>query len=237
MTPEEKKLILQKARQFFKNKIVKNHKKQTEKAKHLKEFNPNPFLQKYLANFAFGNCDSKCIAKALVYPRVLGTSINTIFGTQMQSFCKDVLNGFASTTSGIDIEFKDQVDGRHKYCQIKAGPNTINKDDITTILNHFQAIRNLARTNGLKDFNPDIDCVVGVFYGSNDDLSTMYKTINKSHPVYAGKEFWYRLTGDEDFYEALIDNIAEVANEIDGTTIIEDVVGDLAKEIEEKSNN
>lgn len=237
MTPEEKQIILQNAKQFFKDKIVENHKKQTEKAKHLKVFTPNPFLQKYLANFAFGCCDSKCIAQALVYPRVLGTSINTIFGTQMQSFCKDVLNGFASTTSGIDIEFTDQIDGRHKYCQIKAGPNTINKDDITTILNHFKAIRNLARTNGMKDFNPDIDCIVGVFYGNDEDLSTMYKTINKSNPVYAGKDFWHRLTGDKDFYEELIDNFAEVANEIDGTAIIEDVVNSLAEEIEEKYNN
>lgn len=108
------------------------------------------------------------------------------------------------------------------------------KDDITTIINHFNAIRGIARTNGLRDFNPDIDCIVGVFYGSNGDLSTMYKTINKSHSVYAGKEFWYRLTGDEDFYEALIDNIAEVANEVDGTSIIEDVVHNLAKEINDK---
>lgn len=232
MTPEEKQIILEKAKQFFRDKIVVNHKKQTEKLKHLKEFNSNPFLQKYLANFAFGKCDSRNIAKSLVYPRALGTSVNTIFGTQMQCFCKDVLNGFASTTSGIDIEFLDQIDGRRKYCQIKAGPNTINKDDITTILNHFQAIRNLARTNGVKDFNPDIDCIVGVFYGANDDLSGMYKTINKKHPVYAGKEFWYRLTGDNNFYEELIDNIAEVANEVDGTTIINNVIDSLADEIE-----
>ena len=67
MTPEEKQLILQKAKQFFRDNIVENHKKKTEEAKHLKEFNPNPFLQKYLANFAFGNSDSKNIAKALIY--------------------------------------------------------------------------------------------------------------------------------------------------------------------------
>ncbi len=48
MMSEERQVILQKAKQFFKDKIVANHKKQTEKAKHLKEFNPNPFLQKYL---------------------------------------------------------------------------------------------------------------------------------------------------------------------------------------------
>ena len=234
MDSQEKQIILDKAKLFFEEKIVKNHQLQTNKLRHLSAFNPNPFLERYLAKFAFGDCEYRSIAKALIYPRVMGTSINTIFGTQMQSFCKDVLNGFASVTSGIDIEFIDQVDKRRKYCQIKAGPNTINKDDITTILNHFNAIRNLARTNGLKEFNPDIDCIVGVFYGTNDDLSTMYKTINKTHPVYAGQEFWLRLTGDECFYAELVDTIVEVANEMDGTSLLEDIVTDLAAEIQEK---
>ena len=234
MTQEEKQIILQNAKQFFRDKIVENHIRNTEKLGNLSEFNPNPFLEKYLANFAFGNCDSRNIAKALIYPRILGTSINTTFGTQMQAFCKDVLSGFASTTPGIDIEFTDQTNGRYTYCQIKAGPSTINNDDITTIKNHFNTIRGIARTNGLRDFNPDIDCVVGVFYGTNDDLSAVYKTLQKSHPVYAGKDFWHRLTGDENFYEELIDNIAEVANEVDGTSIIETVIDNLATEIEER---
>lgn len=234
MIQTEKKLILDKAKQFFKDKIIQNHQKQTLKLKTLNSFKPNPFLEQYLANFVFGSGDSVNVAKALIYPRVLGTSINTIFGTQMQSFCKDVLNGYASTTPGIDIEFTDQVDGRKKYCQIKAGPNTINKDDITTILNHFKDIRNLAKTNGLKDFNPDIDCIVGVFYGSFDDLSTMYKTINNSHPVFAGKEFWKRLTGDDNFYHELIDTIAEVAQEVNGTAIINSVIQSLTHEITKK---
>lgn len=234
MTQEEKKLILDKAKQFFKDKIIQNHRNQTLKLGSLDSFNPNPFLEQYLANFVFGNGDPVNVAKALIYPRVLGTSINTIFGTQMQSFCKDVLNGYASTTTGIDIEFIDQIDGRKKYCQIKAGPNTINKDDIKTILDHFKSIRNLARTNGLQDFNPDRDCVVGVFYGSFDDLSRMYKTINESHPVYAGKEFWRRLTGDENFYGELIETIAEVAKEVNGTAIISDAIQKLASEIEKR---
>ena len=234
MTQTEKKIILDKARQFFKDKIIQNHQKQTLKLETLDSFNPNPFLEQYLANFVFGSSDAENVAKALIYPRVLGTSINTIFGTQMQSFCKDVLNGYASTTTGIDIEFIDQVDGRKKYCQIKAGPNTINKDDIKTILDHFKSIRNLARTNGLKDFNPDVDCIVGVFYGSFDDLSTMYKTINKSHPVFAGKDFWKHLTGDDNFYNELIEVIADVAKEVNGTAIIDDVIQKLAIEISKK---
>lgn len=237
MTPEEKQIILQNAKQFFREKIVENHIRNTEKLGSLSEFNPNPFLEKYLANFAFGNCDSLSIAKALIYPRILGTSINTSFGTQMQYFCKDVLSGFASIIPGIDIEFVDQVDGRHKYCQIKSGPNCINTGDVPIIIEHFKAIRNLARTNGLNNFNPDIDCVVGVFYSTDDDLSPMYKTVKNYHPVYAGKEFWYRLTGDEDFYEELINNFAEVANEIDGTAVIEEAIANLASKIEERSNN
>lgn len=234
MTPEEKQSILDKAKQFFKENIVKNHQQQTEKLRHLKAFTPNPFLEKYLANFAFGNSEAESIAKALIYPRALGTSINTIFGTQMQTFCSNVLNGYASTSKGIDIEFEDQLDGTRKYCQIKAGPNTINKDDIDTIQHHFLELRGLARANRKANFNPDTDCIVGVFYGKREDLSTMYQTIDKYHPVYVGKEFWQRLTGDKNFYDELINAIAEVAVEVDGTHLLNSVVDDLAKEIEEK---
>ena len=47
MTPEEKQSILDKAKQFFKENIVKNHKQQTEKLRHLKAFTPNPFWEQY----------------------------------------------------------------------------------------------------------------------------------------------------------------------------------------------
>lgn len=231
MTQEEKRLILDKAKQFFKDKIIKNHQIKTRGLRHLRSFKPNPFLEQYLANFVFGSGDAVNVAKALIYPRVLGTSITTIFGTQMQSFCKDVLNGYASTTKGIDIEFIDQVDGRKKYCQIKAGPQTINNDDITTIRNHFKDIRHLARTNGLRDFNPDTDCIVGVFYGTFDDLAATYITINETHPVFVGQEFWKRLTGDDNFYQELIAAIAEVAQEVNGTAMIDEVIQGLSDEI------
>lgn len=57
----------------------------------------------------------------IIEARSLGTSINTSFGTNLQKFCSDILSGYASTTSGIDIEFIDFIDGKRKYCQIKAG--------------------------------------------------------------------------------------------------------------------
>ena len=224
--------IIEKAKTFFRTEIADSHKKNTYKLRNLSEFTLNPFLDKYKANFLTGDDSARSIAKALVYPRVLGTSINTTFGTKLQKFCSSILDGFASTTSGIDIEFVDMIDGRRKYCQIKAGPNTINKDDVDTIDKHFLAVKNLARTNNLNiGFN---DLVVGVFYGEPDELSSHYKKISQTYPVHIGKDFWHRLTGDEDFYYKLTNAIGDVATEYDAREVLEDVIDTLAKEIESK---
>ena len=181
MTEAERQAILDKSKVFFRERVAENHKANTEKLTSLAKFNINPFTHKYLANFAFGDSSAINMAKALVYPRVLGTSISTTFGTQLQYFCNEVLASFASTTSGIDIEFIDAIDGRRKYCQVKAGPQTINHDDVKTICDHFNAIKNLARTNGMTDFNPLFDCVVGVFYAVLHQLSACIIKIYKNH--------------------------------------------------------
>lgn len=231
MTETERQQILSDAKQFFRTRIAENHITNTQKLISLNKFNINPFTHKYLAQFAFGDSSPENMAKALLYPRILGTSIATTFGTQLQYFCNEVLSSYASTTSGIDIEFIDAIDGRRKYCQVKAGPTTINHDDVTTIKNHFRAIRNLARTNHL---NINVtDCIVGVFYGTEDTLCQSYKKINEEYPVFAGKDFWYRLTGDNCFYFDLINAFAEVAEEMDSTDLIQDVIQHLASEIQE----
>lgn len=229
MTENEKQEILEKAKEFFKDTIVESHIKNTKKLIKLKEFNVNPFLITYLANYLTGNNNPESIAKALIYPRVLGTSINTLFGNRLQTFCSKVLSGFASTTSGIDIEFIDAVDNRRKYCQIKAGPNTINKDDIETIKNHFKAVRKLARTNGLSiQFD---DLVLGVLYGTEKELNGNYKKINEDYPVIVGQDFWHHITGDENFYSDLINAFGEIATEADSTKLLNNTIVTLANEI------
>lgn len=232
MNELERQKIIAKAKDFFKKRISEMHIKNTSKLNKLEKFNINPFTHKYLSNFAFGDTSSESMAKALVYPRILGTSISTTFGTQLQYFCSEVLTSFASTTSGIDIEYTDAIDGRHKFCQIKSGPTTINHDDVVTIKNHFNSIKNLARTNRMMDFNPMYDCVVGVFYGEAKDLSASYKSIALEYPVHIGKDFWHRITGDEDFYQDLINAFAEVADEMDGRKIIDEIIQSLANEID-----
>lgn len=226
--------IISNFKEFFRNEIATNHVKNTAKLVKLKEFNLNPFLDIYKARFLSGQDDAKSIARALVYPRVLGTSINTSFGTQLQKYCSQILEGFASTTSGIDIEFIDKLDGRRKYCQVKAGPNTINKDDVPTIKGHFDGVRNLARTNNLTIGLNDL--IVGVFYGTPKQLSGHYKTLNKDYPVIVGQEFWHRLTGHKNFYQILSEAMGEIALEYDSSDLVEEVIVALAKEVEKTFN-
>ena len=222
--------IISNFKKFFKQEIAKNHVANTIKLVRLKEFNLNPFLDVYKARYLTGKDDALSIAKALVYARTLGTSINTSLGTQLQKYCSQILEGFASTTSGIDIEFIDKIDGRKKYCQIKAGPNTINADDVPTIKGHFDGVRNLARTNNLNIGLNDL--MVGVFYGTPEQLSSHYKKLNKEYPVIAGQEFWHRLTGHANFYNILGEAMGETALEYDGSELLEEVIQHLTKEVE-----
>jgi len=223
--------IVEKAKAFFKTRIAANHLSNTIKLKDLSEFNVNPFTNRYLARFAFGDDDPKSLAKALLYPRMLGTSIATTFGNELQYFCNEVLSSFASTTSGIDIEYLDIFDERRKYCQIKAGPTTINNDDVETIKNHFTAIKNLARTNRLTDFNPLYDCVVGVLYGDEKSLSGSYRKIAREYTVLVGRDFWEHLSGDRSFYDKLVEAFAEVAKEMDSSKVVEEIIEELAAQL------
>ena len=124
MNKKEKEEILIRFKDWFQDSLIESHRKNTEKLTDINEFNINPFLLYYLANYLEGNSAPKSLAKALVYPRVLGTSITTSFGTQMQTFITKVLGAYGSTTQGIDIEFIDQIDKRKKYCQLKSGPRS-----------------------------------------------------------------------------------------------------------------
>lgn len=229
MTADQRVKLLNRAKGFFIDNIIPSHDAGLDRASRLSSYNINPFLVEYLANFLCGNGTPESLAKALIYPRVLGTSITTIFGNQAQMMISTIFEGMGSAASGIDIEYVDSVDGRRKYCQIKAGPNTINSDDVTTILNHFTGVRNLARTNHL---NVGIDdMVVGVLYGAPTDLSGHYRKIAEKHPVVVGAEFWHRLTGDKSFYNDLISVFGQAAQEVDSREALENAIRQLADEI------
>jgi Type II restriction endonuclease EcoO109I len=232
MNKKEKEGILIRFKEWFQDSLIESHRKNTEKLTDINEFNINPFLLYYLANYLEGNSTPTSLAKALVYPRVLGTSITTSFGTQMQTFITKVLGAYGSTTQGIDIEFIDQIDKRKKYCQLKSGPNAINQDDIKTIKDHFQGVKNLARTNKLHiDLGDLIFCLT---YGEESEKNSFIKKLEKDYTVYMGKEFWQRFTGDKYFYRDLILKAGEIAKEVNMKDIVDEVIEDLSKNIEKR---
>ncbi len=159
MTHAEKNELYEQAKQFFTRQIAGPHLRKTKQWSKLSTYNVNPFLDRYLARFYTGTESTMALAQTLILPRALGTSITTSFGAFMQKLIVGVLQlATGSGHDGIDLEFVDALDGRKKYCQLKSGPKTINKDDIQTIDRHFTAIKNRAQQNHLKLMQGDL-CV------------------------------------------------------------------------------
>ena len=234
MTKKERELILNQAKEWFRTVILPNHLRNTRKLATSTELDINPFLAPYLAVYLTGEISPEALAKVLIYPRVLGSSINTSFGQNIQKFISDVLGSFGSLVPGIDIEFVDQIDRRKKYCQVKLGPNTINKDDVASIHGHFKSARNLGRTNNVQVAHGDL--VVAILYGEPGQESNHYKRLHEEHgyPLYIGNDFWHRLTGDDNFYNELRIAISEVAMEADGMKTLNDTINQLADTVKIK---
>lgn len=230
MEKNQKLEILEKAKWWWHEELVKRHEENTLKLTRVEEFSINPFLWFYLANYFEGNHKAETLAKVLVYPRVLGYSITTSFGTSFQKLITTIFGSVSgSQVSGMDIEFVDQLDGRRKYCQLKAGPNIVNKDDVKTISDHFKSAQRLARTNNL-----DVklsDYMFCLLYGEERQKNSFIRKIEEDYTVTIGQEFWHRFTGDENFYKDLVDAIAETANEYNMKRKINKVVSELAKDI------
>ena len=201
MDKKSEKRLLEEIVKYFEVYIFQNHLKAsvTSNAK-LKGYNINPIVVKYLSKLLENDYTPIGVAKALFYPRVLGTSINTSFGTRIQNMFVDLQIAEGSLIKGMDIEFIDRVDSRRKWCQLKSGPNTINSEDVKPLIRKFTDTINLARTNkAFKNVN-NTDFIVGVLYGEENELSMHYKLIDKTHPVIIGREFWHRVTGFPNFY-------------------------------------
>lgn len=229
MTKEE---LTNKIVEYFETYIFKNHIEACMKThSKLKSYNINPIVVKYLSKVLENNYSPEGVAKALYYPRVLGTSINTSFGTRIQNMFVELEIANGSLIKGMDIEFIDKIDNRKKWCQLKSGPNTINSEDVKPLIRKFTTTINLARTNNaFKNIN-NSDFMVGVLYGETEELSMHYKTIDKSHPVIIGKEFWHRLTGFPDFYDGLVDSLHKSINNLDTKDFINEGCNMLTEEI------
>lgn len=113
-----------------------------------------------------------------------------------------------------------------------AGPNAINGGDVEPIIRKFEALRTTKTTVGESLRKQDI--VVGVFYGTKKTLSTHYKEIQrKGYPVYVGKDFWHRLSGNQKFYSELCKEFIDVAKStsVDSQKILNDTIASLVESL------
>ncbi len=216
---------------YFKEKIFDNHKISALKNhSQLKSYKINPIIVNYLSKILEDNFSPIGIAKALYYPRVLGTSINTSFGTRIQKMFVDLNLAEGSLIKGMDIEFIDKIDHRKKWCQLKYGPNTINSEDVSPLLKKFSTVANLARTNQIDLNNSDL--ILGVLYGEESQLSQHYKKIDKTHPVIIGADFWHRITGFPNFYDKLVVHLDKMILSLNSEDFFKQGYLALSREIE-----
>ncbi len=231
-TPENQE-VLSRVEAWFLEKIVKSHIERTKKLSRASQFDINPFTVRYLSQALTGSVTPTGVAKALLYPRVLGSSITTSFGQQMQSFISDVLvDAYGTVVSGMDIVFVDRIDSRKKYAQIKLGPNTINKDDVVTIRNHFNSVINLSRQNRAGVEHDDL--MVGVMFGTVDQVSAHYKKLRDDHhfALHVGAEFWEHLTGDPHFMTRLESTLTQNVDSMNMHEVLTQTVEELAADPE-----
>lgn len=227
----EKELIENIVEYFEKNIFYHHIENSLKKNSKLKTYNINPIVVKYLSHVLEGAYTPEGVAKALYYPRVLGTSINTSFGTRIQNMFVELGLASGSLIKGMDIEFVDKIDNRKKWCQLKSGPNTINSEDVKPMIQKFTQTISLARTNNAFKGISNSDFIVGVLSGESSELSMHYKVIDKTHPVLIGRDFWHRVTGFPQFYDELVRELHLSINRLDTKNLINKGWSDLAKEI------
>ena len=226
----DEKELLRIVNKYFEEKIFDNHKiNSLKKNSKLKSYKINPILVKYLSKVLEDDFTPLGIAKALYYPRVLGTSINTSFGTRIQIMFVELELAKGSLIPGMDIEFIDKIDNRNKWCQLKSGPNTLNSDDVSPLLKKFSTVANIARTNQISLNNSDL--ILGVLYGTESQLSQHYKRIDEIHPVIIGVDFWHRITGFPDFYSKLVINLDKMILSLNTEQFFKQGYTELAEEI------
>jgi len=228
----QEELLKKEIVEYFETYIFGNH---VEAAlnihSRLKAYKINPIVVKYLSKVLEDDYSPKGVAKALFYPRVLGTSINTSFGTRIQKMFVELKMAQGSMIAGMDIEFMDQIDGRKKWCQLKSGPNTINSEDVKPLIRKFTQTINLARTNDAFAGISNTDFIVGVLYGELSEISQHYREIDKTHPVFVGNDFWHRITGFPNFYDGLVLSLHDSINHIDTKNLMQEGCLKLEKEI------
>jgi site-specific DNA-methyltransferase (cytosine-N4-specific) len=144
----------------------------------------------------------------------LSSQEETIFGNLMEGFAifvaQELHGGKKSTYRSVDLEF--ERDGTYFIVGIKSGIHWGNSDQINAMRRNFAAARAALIEQGVS---LPIVAVNGCIYGRDANPLKLSAATSDTYYRYAGQDFWYFLSEDEEFYQSIIQPIGEAALERD----------------------
>ncbi|XWX04235.1 PmeII family type II restriction endonuclease [Aggregatilineales bacterium SYSU G02658] len=147
----------------------------------------------------------------------LSSQEETIFGSLMEGFAvfvaQEMYGGKKSSYPSVDLEFERL--GNYFIVGIKSGIYWGNSDQINAMRRNFRTARYDLIERGIQ---LPIVAVNGCIYGRDANPLKSAATsdnVDDTYYRYAGQDFWYFLTGDDDFYQKIVEPIGEKAHERD----------------------
>jgi hypothetical protein len=140
----------------------------------------------------------------------LSSSEETKFGDWLERLAihmnKIAYGGHKATAGDVDLEFKK--DAKRYLVTIKSGPNWVNSSQKNQLKLGFNKARRRVKTSGGEDL---LVAVEGICYGRT--LPRFEYKADGDYYRYCGQKFWDFITGDDQFYLAIIEPLAHKAKE------------------------
>lgn len=146
----------------------------------------------------------------------LSSQEETMFGNLLEGFAIHVSHtlhkGFKSSLRSIDLEFTRKK--AYHIVGIKSGVSWGNSDQVNKLRDNFKLAREVLRARGVKG---EIVAVNGCIYGKDQRPFKKHSDPDKQYYKYAGQEFWYFISGDDELYREIIKPIDQEARQKDET--------------------
>lgn len=149
------------------------------------------------------------------------TSAGDVFQKLASVFCEP------TGVEGADL--MKRKEGRYYYIQVKAGPNTVDKDACIKLSSDLRKAQRR---------HPGAITVFGMAYGSEEQISSIVRSYLDVDMKLIGKDFWAFISDDPDCLQELYEIAGEVActfRDKQGRTIaqlLQDKLEQMVKEFE-----
>jgi hypothetical protein len=154
----------------------------------------NPYLYKVKG------CENASDMVRVILDAFISSSEETIFGNVFfEPLAIVASGGVKSMSEGVDLEYRNRNDNTIYVVAVKSSTVVYNKQSKDKQIQDFDKIAKLAQQARMA-FYP----IIGYGYGRKDKPKKP-----KSYYEIAGQQFWYKITGDPDFYKKIIDYIGE----------------------------